>query len=34
MRHQCSVFLSDGKAPLCQWRAERTLIPAMAPAVS
>ena len=32
--HPRSVFVSDGKGPLCQWRAERTLIPAMAAAVS
>ena len=34
VRHQCSGFVADGNGPLCHLRAERTLIPALAAAVS
>ena len=34
MRHRCSGFACDGNGPLCHLRAERTLIPALAAAVS
>ena len=34
VRHRCSGFACDGNGPLCHLRAERTLIPALAPAVS
>ena len=34
MCHRCSAFACDGNGPLCHLRAERTLIPALATAVS
>ena len=34
VRHRCSGFACDGNGPLCHLRAERTLIPALAAAVS
>ena len=34
VRHLCSCFVSDGHDPRCHFRADRTLIPAMADAVS
>ena len=34
VRHRCSGFACDGNEPLCHLRAERTLIPAFAAAVS
>ena len=34
VRHQCSGFVCDGNGPLPHLRAERTLIPAFAAAVS
>ena len=34
VRHRCSGFVADGNGPICHFRAERTLIPALAAAVS
>ena len=34
VRHRCSGFVADGNGPRCQLRAKRTLIPALAAAVS
>ena len=34
VRHLRSCFVSDGQGPRCHFRADRTLIPAMAAAVS
>ena len=34
VRHRCSGFACDGNGPLCHLRADRTLIPALAAAVS